>query len=1188
MPSNTPASSGPTACGVCGTLLLAQLGGQCPRCLLGLAEEFGGTVSRIAGPPTPGEFPARHFGDYELLGEIARGGMGVVYRARQRSLNREVALKMILAGELAGPEALRMFQREAHAAANLHHPNIVPVYAIGQHELQHYFTMRLVPGGATIADWARSRPRAWRERADAVAKAARAVAFAHSRGVLHRDLKPSNILWDDLAGPQVTDFGLAKLLDDTDGSLTVSARVLGSPNYMAPEQAGGRQAEITTATDVYGLGAVLYELLAGRPPFRGTTALDTMRRAAEEAPEPLPDVPDDLRTICLKCLEKEPARRYRSAAALADDLECWLRGEPIAARPASAGERLAKWVRRRPAKAALVATATVGLVVLVVGQLFHTRRTNEARRTAEEASRRLAGELRRVEWQQAEEALAAGRTPDAMATFARFLRETPNDTAAAARLRSLLERRAFPLPLLPPLVHDNPVRLVRLAPDGKRLVTIADDGVLRSWNARTGALENEAGLNLRTENGYLQFLPDGRHLLVVRKEGRVLLWHLDRWKAARELGESPHRHAKLTLGSDGEHLALVTPHDDVELWSVSTGTLLARTNLPAKDLFLSATISPAGEMIVRGEGRGMWLWKPASHSLEPMLPAKEKFVFVACDWQRRRAYISLEDQDRKTQAIVCLDLDTRRELLRNDQATAWHTLEVSPDGGQLLASQWGGGIMAVETATLRELFPKCAFSPVFPNPAADRSFRVAFRSLHDGSGLLHDLRDGRTLLEPAQHEGLINGHELSPDGGTMVTGSQDGTARLWDMHMRRTEDGLIDTGGPVELLSLSPDGRRLAVAGSRQIRLYDPATGDLMAAPVKEPDHVPFVAFSQDGRFLTSACSDMTVRLLDGTNGHQLLLNRAHTIRVWKAVLSPDNRLLASSGDESAVHVLDVAGNQPAFAPLKHEDAVTHVEFSRDGRTLVSTSVDTTARLWDAQTGKALVPPLRHRGTVWMACFSSDGRRVLTASADRSAQVWDALTGQPAAPPIRSDQGLRGACFSRDDRRVLIYTLNGAQIFDASTSRPITSPMRHSDRVSAAAFSPDERWLATASADNSARIWDANSGFPVTEPFRHDQAVTTLAWLPDSRRLLTGSRDGKIRRWNLPGVGPAPAWLPDLAEALAGKRSEPGGGSVAVSVDRLDDLRRQAAQPGSDPDQRWLHWFLVRRLEAPDSRPDAK
>ena len=223
--------------------------------------------------------------------------------------------------------------------------------------------------------------------------------------------------------------------------------------------------------------------------------------------------------------------------------------------------------------------------------------------------------------------------------------------------------------------------------------------------------------------------------------------------------------------------------------------------------------------------------------------------------------------------------------------------------------------MALEAATLREQFPKCAFSPVFPNPAADGSFRVAIRVLHDGSGLLHDLRDGRTLLEPVQHEGLINSLQLSPDGGRLATASQDRTARLWDLHMRKPEAALIDTGGPVELLSLSPDGGRLAVAGSRQIRIYDPATGVLLAPPVKEPDHVPFVAFSQDGRFLTSACSDMAVRIIDGTNGTPLLLNRAHTIRVWKEALSPDNTLLASSGDESAVHVLNVASRQAEFPP---------------------------------------------------------------------------------------------------------------------------------------------------------------------------------------------------------------------------------------------------------------------------------
>jgi WD40 repeat protein len=339
--------------------------------------------------------------------------------------------------------------------------------------------------------------------------------------------------------------------------------------------------------------------------------------------------------------------------------------------------------------AALVATATVALLFLVIGQAFHTRRTNAARRVAEDASRRLAGELRRVEWQQAEEMLTAGRTPDAMATFARFLRETPGDIAVAARVRSLLESRAFPLPLIPPLRHDSPVRLVRLAPDGKWLVTVADDGVLRSWDARTGAPGKQSRLNLRTESGYLQFLPDGRHLLVARKDGRVLLWDTDRWEQVRELGESPTRHARLTLGSDGEHVALVTPDGDVELWSASTGRLLSQTNLPAKDLYISATLGRSGEMVIRGEGQGMWLWTPASNTLSALLPATEKFVFVAGDWERRRAFISLEDQDRKTQGIVCLDLDTRKQLFRSDDGTAWHTLAVSPDGRSLLASQWG-------------------------------------------------------------------------------------------------------------------------------------------------------------------------------------------------------------------------------------------------------------------------------------------------------------------------------------------------------------------------------------------------------------------------------------------------------------------------------------------------------------------
>ncbi len=330
-----------------------------------------------------------YFGDYELLEEIAHGGMGVVFKARQVSLDRLVALKMIRSGQLASPDDVRRFRTEAESAANLDHPHIVPIYEVGEHDGQQYFSMKLMEGGTS------------RERSAACNKShARQLnccrpslkpSVTHiSAGILHRDLKPANILLDGQGKPHVTDFGLAKRVEGDQG-LTQSGAIVGTPSYMPPEQAAGKKG-LTTAVDVYSLGAIMYELLTGQPPFKAETPLDTVLEVLEkepEAPRKLnPAIDRDLETICLKCLEKEPSKRYGSAEALAEELLRWLRGEPILARPVGSGERLWRWCRRnRP-----IAAALAGLLVsLLAGTLVASVLAVAASRSAGARRRVLNG-----------------------------------------------------------------------------------------------------------------------------------------------------------------------------------------------------------------------------------------------------------------------------------------------------------------------------------------------------------------------------------------------------------------------------------------------------------------------------------------------------------------------------------------------------------------------------------------------------------------------------------------------------------------------------------------------------------------------------------------------------------------------------------------------------------------------------
>ncbi|MSU61854.1 MAG: hypothetical protein EXS31_05570 [Pedosphaera sp.] len=368
-------------CSACGAELTGTANdGLCGQCLLNLAlapTEAGATNLSVPHLSSDAADGVRTFGDYELIEELARGGMGVVYRARQGSLNRVVAVKMILAGQFASKQIAQRFKSEAIAAAVLHHPNIVAIHEVGVHEGQHFFSMDYIEG-QNLSQLVGNRPLPAHQAATYLKLIAEAIHYAHEQGILHRDLKPSNILVEAATNqPRVTDFGLAKRLDG-ESSITVTGQVLGSPNFMPPEQASGARGKVGRHSDVYGLGGILYYLLTARAPFQGETLETTINQVLNN--EPLsprtlnPSVPQDLETICLKCLEKEPTKRYPTARELGEELGRFLKDEPIHARPIKRVERVWRWCRRKPALAGSLMAAAIFFAIGFMGILSQWRR----------------------------------------------------------------------------------------------------------------------------------------------------------------------------------------------------------------------------------------------------------------------------------------------------------------------------------------------------------------------------------------------------------------------------------------------------------------------------------------------------------------------------------------------------------------------------------------------------------------------------------------------------------------------------------------------------------------------------------------------------------------------------------------------------------------------------------------------
>lgn len=1060
---------------------------------------------------------------FQFFEELGRGGVGVVYRAKELTLGRDVAVKMILAGAQAGPQTRERLRNEATALARLRHPNIVPVYEVGEHDGLPFVVLEYVAGGS-ISKFQIGRPLpipvavAWME------SIARAVQHAHEAGIIHRDIKPANVLlqWPKNAPrpavgtdmpdvetlltwiPRLTDFGLAKQLENLTEA-TPSGAMLGTPGYMAPEQAEGHSRKVGPAADIFALGAVLYELLTGRSPFFAESVIDTLLQVIKAEPIPpsrlRPGLPPDLEQICLKCLNKAPEKRYASAAAFAEDLERFRTRRPVLARPATPVERLIKWVRRYPAAAALIAVAQIALVVISI--LFVM--AEYQRRTAEQA----------LEINQVTQALKAMDDGERFAAFAAFVQilDHSRDSARAEMHRLRVTGLFRRPPRLVRMVGNNErINVVMFDQSGQVLLTAGENGA-RAWNPATGALR--ATMQTGDEVKAITMDATGTRAATASLDGKARIWDLSTGQAIGKPRLHGETLASIAFTPDAKWLLTVgrddTGQSAARLWPVDGEG--ATFTLPNTDGVRCAIIMPGGQQVLTAGGDGVArLWDispppsiggpalkhgPGLETVTTRADGKEVLTAGADGVMRRWNPVSGEpigavfrqgDPVRKaiyqpggTRLVTVGDRGIRLWDLANDPPTS--VFGVEGDLPLNAAFSNDGRMLVVATGQLVRVWDANSASP---QPMSDKM----------------------------RHTGEVRSIAFSPTGTTLATGATDGLARIWDL--LGDEPITYPHGDVVRQAEYSADGQQIITAGDdKSAKIWAADSGRQNGDALQHDEKVIAASFSSDGRHVLTGSYDGTIIIWDAITNRVLHRINAHSEQVSRAVFSPDGRLALSASGDGTAKLWDVETGKQVGPDLKHENYVLHAAFGRDGKRVVTASLDGTAAVWDVATGKRLVS-VAHPPEVLFADLDPTGQWLFTTGRDGTARIWDARNGNAHGEPLRHDNAVMFADFDPKGKWVVTASADGtARIWDLESGGRLGAVMTHRGGVFRVAVSPNGRLIATGSTDGTARVWDAQTGFAITPPLGHAGSVRSVNFRNDGSALLTGSDDGKAKSWNL-------------------------------------------------------------------------